>query len=125
METGELNLKNIVIPMALHPRCEPAVDSVVQLVTALGIETVALHLLHVGSQSTLPVVPRPPQDNIRLNVHIQDGDIVPTILQFAKSIDADLVAMTTAGHHGFLDALRGSTTEQVLRQIDCPLWTIY
>jgi nucleotide-binding universal stress UspA family protein len=32
--------------------------------------------------------------------------------------------MSTAGHHSFLDALRGSTTERVLRQLSCPLLTV-
>ena len=39
-----------------------------------------------------------------------------TIVQVAEEVAADLVVMATAGHEGFLDALRGSTTEQVLRQ---------
>ena len=33
----------------------------------------------------------------------------------------DLVVMASRGHDGFLDALRGSTTERVLRQVTCPL----
>ena len=37
---------------------------------------------------------------------------------------ADLIGMATAGHHGFLDALRGSTTERVIRQAPCPVLTI-
>jgi len=32
--------------------------------------------------------------------------------------------MPTAGHQGFLDALRGSTTEQVLRKAPCPVLAI-
>jgi nucleotide-binding universal stress UspA family protein len=29
--------------------------------------------------------------------------------------------MPTAGHHGVLDALRGSTTERVIRHAPCPV----
>jgi len=32
--------------------------------------------------------------------------------------------MSTAGHEGFLDALRGSVTEQVLRHSPCPLLAV-
>jgi nucleotide-binding universal stress UspA family protein len=32
--------------------------------------------------------------------------------------------MTTEGHHGFMDALRGSTTERVLRAARCPLLAV-
>ena len=38
--------------------------------------------------------------------------------------DADLIAMTTAGHQGFLDALRGSTSERVLRHAPCPVLVV-
>jgi nucleotide-binding universal stress UspA family protein len=36
----------------------------------------------------------------------------------------DLVVMTTQGRHGFMDALRGSTTERVLREARCPLLAV-
>ncbi|MGB1685776.1 MAG: universal stress protein [Pseudomonadales bacterium] len=32
--------------------------------------------------------------------------------------------MPTQGRHGFLDALRGSTTEQVMRELQCPLLAV-
>jgi nucleotide-binding universal stress UspA family protein len=37
---------------------------------------------------------------------------------------ANLIAMPTAGHHGFLDAVRGSTTERVLRHAPCPVLAV-
>ncbi len=42
----------------------------------------------------------------------------------AAAVAADFVAMTTQGRHGFLDALRGSATEHVLRQAQRPLLTM-
>jgi nucleotide-binding universal stress UspA family protein len=39
----------------------------------------------------------------------------------AIELDVDLIAMPTAGHHGVLDALRGSTTERVIRHAPCPV----
>jgi len=44
-----------------------------------------------------------------------------SILQVAADREADLIVMTTKGHEGFLDALRGNTTERVLRQARCPV----
>jgi nucleotide-binding universal stress UspA family protein len=38
--------------------------------------------------------------------------------------DADLIAMATQGRDGFMDALRGSTTEQVLRATRCPVLAV-
>jgi nucleotide-binding universal stress UspA family protein len=54
----------------------------------------------------------------------RNGDVVDTILAVARETSADLIVMTTAGRHGFLDALRGSTTERVLRSGNLPLLAI-
>jgi nucleotide-binding universal stress UspA family protein len=32
--------------------------------------------------------------------------------------------MATEGRHGFLDAVRGSTTERVLREAGCPVLAV-
>jgi nucleotide-binding universal stress UspA family protein len=53
-----------------------------------------------------------------------EGDVVETIGAVAAEVGADLIVMTTEGHHGFLDALRGSTSERVLRAARCPLLAI-
>jgi nucleotide-binding universal stress UspA family protein len=50
--------------------------------------------------------------------------VVETIVETAADWQADLIGMPTAGHDGFLDALRGSTTERVLRQAPCPLLAV-
>jgi nucleotide-binding universal stress UspA family protein len=46
---------------------------------------------------------------------------VEAIVDAAIELDVDLIAMPTAGHHGVLDALRGSTTERVIRHAPCPV----
>jgi nucleotide-binding universal stress UspA family protein len=42
----------------------------------------------------------------------------------AYEFDCDLIAMPTMGHQHILDAVRGSTTERVLRQAPCPVLAI-
>lgn len=39
----------------------------------------------------------------------------------AATRERDLIVLTTAGHHGILDALRGGTTERILRSARCPV----
>ncbi|MCA9420743.1 MAG: universal stress protein [Nitrospira sp.] len=36
----------------------------------------------------------------------------------------DLIVMAIQGHQGFLDALRSSTTERVLREAPCPILAV-
>lgn len=79
---------------------------------------VRIHVLHVGAETPSFPADSPPSLDLR------DGDVVDTILSVAKEIGADLIAMPTAGRHGLLDALRGSTTERVLHHADCPVLAI-
>lgn len=44
--------------------------------------------------------------------------------QAAVDLAADLIVMGTRGNHGFLDAIRGSTFERVLRGAKRPLLTV-
>jgi nucleotide-binding universal stress UspA family protein len=52
------------------------------------------------------------------------GDVIHGIVDTAREIEADLVVMSTDGRNGFLDALRGSHSERVLRQVSAPLLTV-
>jgi nucleotide-binding universal stress UspA family protein len=54
----------------------------------------------------------------------RSGDVVDEILAAAAGGQADLIGMATAGHQGFLDAVRGSTTERVLRHAPCPVLAV-
>lgn len=45
--------------------------------------------------------------------------MIETIL--AEAAPCGLVAMPTAGRQGILDAIRGSTTERVVREAPCPV----
>jgi len=50
-----------------------------------------------------------------------EGDVVAEILSAAARTGADMIVMPTAGHQGFMDALRGSTTQRVLHEAPCPV----
>ena len=50
--------------------------------------------------------------------------MVATILQAADEEQADLLAMPTASQHVFLDAVRGSTTERIIRDAPWPVLSV-
>jgi nucleotide-binding universal stress UspA family protein len=74
-------------------------------------------LLHVG-EAAPPVVANAPGLPA---VIVRSGPVVQSIVDAAVEFDTDLIGMPTAGHHGVLDALRGSTTERVIRHAPCPV----
>jgi nucleotide-binding universal stress UspA family protein len=55
---------------------------------------------------------------------VRSGDIIDAIVQTATDMATNLIVMSTDGRNGFLDALRGSHSERVLRRAPCPLLAI-
>ena len=78
-------------------------------------------LLHVGPASEMPSVKLPADTGWTWNRLAKNGEPVDTILQAATELAADLIVMTTDGPDGFLDGLRGTTSERVLRKARCPV----
>jgi nucleotide-binding universal stress UspA family protein len=118
-------LRRILIPICAQPAPQPAVRASVNLLQACGILDASLTLFHAGDMPDMPALEVPAPGTALTFAHLaRPGDPVEQILTAARETAADLVVMSTAGHHGFLDALRGSTTERVLRQLSCPLLAV-
>jgi nucleotide-binding universal stress UspA family protein len=81
-------------------------------------------LLHVGQADTMPGVNCPNVEGWEWKKELRSGNVIQTIVDISKEIEADLIVMTTDGRNGFLDGLRGSHSERVLRQIRVPLLTV-
>jgi nucleotide-binding universal stress UspA family protein len=82
-------------------------------------DKVTITLLHVGDGKRLPnvgVEDGPQWTFARMQ---REGDPVDEIIAAAELVRADLIVMPTEGRHGVFDALRGSTTERVLRRSRC------
>ncbi|MCC7503603.1 MAG: universal stress protein [Flavobacteriales bacterium] len=118
--TGDLALKSVLFPVAAEPRPTAALEVATTLLELLGFEGTTA-LLHVGDRSSMPGLEPPTSNGMTWERRVVDGDVVPTILAEAAAMPCDLIVMPTEGQHGFLDALRGSTTERVLREAKCPV----
>jgi nucleotide-binding universal stress UspA family protein len=120
-EDGAVSLRNILIPIARKPRAQPAVEAVVRIIRHLHLAPGTVTLLHVGSSGEAPSLRIPDEAGWTWNAKTEEGEPPEVILQTASEENADLIVMTTEGPHGFLDALRGSTSERVLRKARCPV----
>ena len=123
-QDGSVSLKNILIPVAPVPTAQPAIQAAVRLAQRLNCPTGQFTILYVGDDSEMPEVSCPELPGWEWTKLSQKGDITQVILQTARGMEADLIVMSTEGRQGFLDALRGSNSEQVLRQCACPLLAI-
>ena len=111
------------MPVDHDPPPVPALDAISRFAEMLGAHDAKLHLLHVGDAP--PVIRTAADPAAPLPVEVRFGDVVETILETAYMADIDLIAMPTAGHDGFLDALRGSTTEQILNSAPYPVLAVH
>ena len=124
VEDGTFNLRRILISIDQRPNPQSAIQAISGLAQAFNCEKVAFTLLHVGSEQEVPFVYTPRRTGWTWHTSRRTGDIVTQILQCEKEEDADLIVMATQGHKGFLDALRGNTTERVLRNSQCPVLAV-
>lgn len=125
LDKGTVSLKNIVIPIHSTPDPQPAVDAVGELVNAICDDPVDIHLVHIGDPADMPSPTLPSSDKCRWTWETRTGNVVDSICDYVLERQADLIAMTTDGHDGFLDAIRGSSTERVLHRCPCPLLSVH
>jgi nucleotide-binding universal stress UspA family protein len=124
-ETGKARIQTVVIPIDHSPRPQAAVDAALWLATTLQTTETRFILLYVGVEEDFPEVRLPLKSGWTFEHQTWDGaNVVDHVLASAEANDADLIVMATNGHHGFLDALRGSTTDQVLRGTMCPVLAV-
>jgi nucleotide-binding universal stress UspA family protein len=124
LENGAVTLKRILIPIDHAPHPRTALRRA--LLLARGLDCVAgeFRLIHVGNPGTAPKISLAEEAGWSYEIVVRQGDVVGQILEEEAHWRPDLVVLTTRGHMDFLDALRGSTTERVLRGARCPVLAI-
>ena len=120
-QDGSISLRNILIPVTVKPRAQPSVEAAARLISSLRLPAGVVTLLHVGPASGMPSIKLSRVTNWTWNKVAKFGEPADTILQTAAELPADLIVMTTDGPDGFLDALRGSTSQRVLWKARCPV----
>ena len=109
------------ISVTSKPRPQPSVEAAARLIRNLQLHAGVVTLLHVGPAAEMPSVKLPEDTDWTWNRVARAGEPADVILQTATELRADLIVMTTDGPDGFLDGLRGTTSERVLRKARCPV----
>ena len=121
---GAVALRRILIPVDHAPSAQAALEETYFLASGFDRRGVVVRLLHAGTDKGMPTLYLPHQPGWRWEERLVPGDPVERILKEAADWSPDLVVMATQGHRDFLDALRGSTTERVLRGVHCPVLAV-
>jgi nucleotide-binding universal stress UspA family protein len=120
-QDGSISLRNILIPVTIKPRPQPSVEAAARLIRNLQLPAGVVTLLHTGPIAEMPSLRLPKDTGWTWNRVATVGEPADIILQTATKLHADLIIMTTDGPDGFLDALRGTTSERVVRKARCPV----
>lgn len=125
LEDGRLMLRRILVPVDERPPADAAIEAATRIALAIGGEIVEIALVHVSDGlDEGPSLHLPKDPAWHFHESRRRGDPVEEIVTMAEEDDADLVVMVTQGRDGVLDALRGTTTEQVLRRSPCPVLAV-
>ena len=121
---GHLTLDNVLIPVDHAPDASEAIEFARRAAEIAGDGNVTITLLYVGAEADMPRVHAKNGARWTFARMRRVGDPVEEILGAAESVGAQLIVMPTAGRAGVFEALRGSTTERVLRHARCPLLAV-
>ena len=120
-QDGSISLRNILIPVTRKPSPQPSVEAAARLIRNLELPAGVVTLLHVGPADEMPSMKLPADTDWTWNAIVRTGEPADIILQTAMQSRSDLIVMTTDGPDGFLDGLRGTTSQRVLRKARCPV----
>ncbi len=115
-ETGKVSLNTVLMPVEPNVAPLDAFRHIADFAHAMN-PAADVMAMHVGER--LPIF-----EGLLPHIELRQGPVVETILSYAEEIGADLIAMPTQGRRGLIDALRGSTTERVLRESPCPVYAV-
>ena len=121
---GSVRLNKILIPVARTPRPEPALNAAAKLVEKWNCSEGTFVLMHVGTSNTMPALRTPEVPGWTWQKELRSGEVIEGIVNSAKDHKVDLILLATDGRNGFLDALRGSHSERIVRYGVAPLLTI-
>jgi len=115
--TGLIRLRRVLMPVAVRPSAARA-RALVDGLAALSDGTTLVREVSIGEAEPPPFRAGPPPRGMSVDKEriSHAASVVDTVLAQVDELKPDLVVLTSRGHDGPLDALFGSTAEQVLRR---------
>lgn len=123
-QTGEITLRKVLIPVGDDEESTAAIKALTVLLERFKLHDLDLYLLRVGGDKVPDELLAPEGPQWRWQVVERPGNPVDGIVSACDELDCDLVVMASRGQDGFLDMLRGTQTQQVMRKVSRPLLAI-
>lgn len=120
VQTGELTMSRVLVPIAATPNPAPAFDAAVQILRALQDGEAQIATLHVGAGHPEAELMRP-DPGWRVFHWNATGGVVDNIVDVATTWTASMVVAVSEGRRNYLDELRGSTVERLVERSKTPV----
>lgn len=121
--SGVLRFERVLVPVGDAEAARQALQATAWLMRMAGLEQLDVVLAHVEDGTPFVEV-GPVPEGLRTERRALAGSIESSIAALATEMDASLVVMATRGHDGLLDAIAGTHTERVVRQVSCPVLSV-
>jgi nucleotide-binding universal stress UspA family protein len=121
-DDGRVSLRRLLVPVDRRPDATAAIAAAARAAQSMSVGSVEIYLLHVGKE--MPTLVGPDLPGCAWRKMTTTGEPVESIVEIARAHDVDMLVLTTEGHQGVLDALRGSVTERVVRNATCPVLAV-
>ena len=123
-QDGSVVLERILVPITRSIPPQLAIDSAVELANLLETRKVDWKIFHIGEMKQIPALYLPRYEGWNWEKIARPGHHVDQLLEMATDFSPNLIVMMTEGHRGLFDILQGSTTEQIVREVRCPVLAI-
>ncbi|HON11932.1 MAG: universal stress protein [Fibrobacter sp.] len=122
MGTGNVNLRNIVIPVE-SPSFFSLMTAQLKKILSLFPESNP-RIIGLKCGNCFPEPDPSLLENIHWETELHRESMAHSILSSARKHSADLIVMADNGRHTLLQKLIGNNTEQVLRYSECPVLSV-
>jgi nucleotide-binding universal stress UspA family protein len=140
-----MRLRKIIVPIDFSQTSAQALPYAAALAETFTAEIILLHVIepmsipvdsgymppqiqpedkNVAQQHLLDLSREVFEDNVRVRVLVRKGLPFRETTEAAKSLDADMIVLTTHGYTGLAHVLLGSTAERVVRHADCAVLVV-
>ena len=119
--TPAFRLERVLMPVSREPSAARA-RGLVDGLAALSDAHTWVREIVIGDEQPPPFRTGPPPEGMSVDKErLPEQPIVEAILDQVHTMSPELLVLTSRGHDGPLDALFGSTAEQVLRRAGVPV----
>lgn len=123
--TGVVTMRRVLSPVSWEPHPARAITGAIAAASAFGAPEAEVTLFHVGPEDDRPTLALPELEGVSYSWRgASGGPVVEAILAEAAREPTDLITMVTTGRDNFLDSVRGTDTERVIRNAPCPVLAV-